>query len=315
LPRTRFGAVLLPYSVSFERILAAAKEAEELGFNSVWVSDHLQRGSLPVLECWTTISALAGATKKIRLGSLATCNSFRNPGLIAKMVATASQVSKGRVDVGVGVGYDDVEHTAYGYSFPGLEDRVAALSESLKVMTELWSGSKVDFEGAHFRLHGAICLPTPVGRPKVWVAGRSDAVLEAAGSSDAYGVNILPYSGTRGRRRISSREELAEISDRIDSYGRLKKSIYCGDGGAVVAATKREFSNRVGRAARLAGCSKSEMEARLRNLSAVFGTAEECEKMVKDLESAGFEELMLIFPGWQGGDYSNMETFAELFIR
>lgn len=314
LPRTRFGAVLLPYSVSFERLLDAARKAEELGFDSVWVSDHLQRGSLPVLECWTTISALAAATTRIRLGSLATCNSFRNPGLLAKMIASASQISKGRVDLGVGVGYDDVEHTAYGYPFPMLQERVAGLSESLKVMTALWSGSRVDFDGAHFRFQGAVCLPTPVGKPRVWVAGRSNAVLEAAGSSGAYGVNILPYSGTRDRRRISSRKELARISEKIDSYGRLKKSMYCGDGGVVIARTKEEFSRRVGNAAKLAGIPVSEMHVKLQNLSALFGTVEECEAKEQELASAGFEELMLIFLGWQDGDYANMETFADCFI-
>lgn len=314
MPRTRFGAVLLPYSVSFERLLEAARKAEELGFDSVWVSDHLQRGSLPVLECWTTISALAAATTRIRLGSLATCNSFRNPGLLAKMIATASQISKGRVDLGVGVGYDDVEHTAYGYPFPRLQDRVASLSESLKIMTALWSGSKVDFEGKYFRFRGAVCLPAPVGKPRIWVAGRSDAVLEAAGSSGAHGVNILPYSGTRDKRKFSSPEELAEISAKIGSYGGLKKSMYCGDGGVVMATTKEEFSRRVGDAARLAGVSVSEMNARLKNLSALHGTVDECEEKERELASAGFEELMLIFPGWQNGDYANMETFADCFI-
>ncbi len=307
--------MLLPYSVSFERILDAARKAEELGFDSVWVSDHLQRGTLPVLECWTTISALAAATTRIRLGSLATCNSFRNPGLLAKMIASASRISKGRVDIGVGVGYDDIEHTAYGYPFPGLQERVAGLSESLKVMAALWRGSKVDFEGAHFRFHGAVCLPTPVGNPKVWVAGRSDAVLEAAGSSGAYGVNILPYSGSRDRRRISSQEELAEIAKKIDSYKVLKKSMYCGDAGVVIAPTKEEFSRRVGKAARLAGSSVPEMRASLQNLSALFGTVKECEEKEGELASAGFEELMLIFPGWQERDYANMETFADCFIR
>jgi alkanesulfonate monooxygenase SsuD/methylene tetrahydromethanopterin reductase-like flavin-dependent oxidoreductase (luciferase family) len=314
LHRTRFGVVLLPYSVSFERILAAARKAEELGFDSVWVSDHLQRGSLPVLECWTTISALAATTKRIRLGSLATCNSFRNPGLLAKIVASASQVSKGRVDLGIGVGYDDIEHNALGYPFPKLSDRVAGLSESLKVMLALWRGSRVDFEGLHSHFMGAVCLPPPAGKPRVWVAGRSTAVLEAAGSSGAYGVNILPYSGTRDRRRISSPEEIEEVIQRIDSYTNLKKSMYCGDGGVLIAPTREEFSRRVGKAARRAACSKSEMQDRLRNLSALFGTVEECVAKEQALASVGFEELMLILPGWQEGDYANMTTFAQTFI-
>ena len=307
--------VLLPYSVAFGRVLAAAKKAEELGFDSLWVSDHLQRGSLPILECWTTISALAAATTKIRLGSLATCNSFRNPGLLAKMAATASQISRGRVDVGIGIGYDDVEHSAYGYPFPKLTDRVDALSESLRVITGLWGGSKFDFEGARFRLRGAVSLPKPVGKPRIWVAGRSDPVLRAAGSCGAYGVNILPYSGTRDERQMSSLTELQAVVEKAESYGGLKCSVYCGDGGVIVAPTREEFSRRVTRAAKLSRSSRLEMDARLRNLSAVYGTTEECEEKVEGLRSSGFEEFMLIFPGWQNGDYSNMEDFAKAFLR
>lgn len=315
MPRTRVGAVLLPYSVTYERVLAAARRAEDLGFDSVWVPDHLQRGSMSLLECWTTISALAASTTKVRLGSLATCNTFRNPGLLAKMIATASQISKGRVDVGIGVGYDDVEHTAYGYLFPKLRERVAALGESLKVMKMLWGGGRVDFEGKHYSLRHAVSLPAPVRDPRVWVAGRSDAVLQAAAASGAYGVNVLPYSGTRDERRISTPEELANISGRIRSIKRLKSSIYCGDGGAVIGRTGKEFSHQVAKAAKLAGCSRSGMSARLANLSALYGTVEQCERKKEELESAGFEELMLIFPGWQRGDYSNMDSFAEILLH
>ncbi len=312
--RTRYGVVLLPYSVTFERVLNAAREAEKLGFDSVWVSDHLQRGDIPVLECWSTLAALAASTAKVRLGSLASCNSFRNPGLLAKIVASVSSVSRGRVDLGIGAGYDESEHDAYGYPFPNLRERVAGLSESLKVIRELWGGSKVSFDGARYRLNEAISLPRPMGEPRVWVAGRSDAVFEAAASGGAYGVNVLPYSGTRGGRRMSSQKEIEELAGRVDSYGSLKKSMYCGDGGALVAQTEEELSRVIRKEARRAGCSKSEIVERMQNLSALYGTVDECETKERALVSAGFEELMVIFPGWQNGDYSNMATFAQNFI-
>lgn len=315
MARPRFGAVFLPYSVSFRGVADAAGKAEELGFDSAWVSDHLQRDGLPILECWTTISALAASTTKIRLGSLATCNSFRNPAILAKLVATASEISGGRVDLGIGVGYDDSEHAAYGYPFPSLRDRVSALSESLQVLNLLWSGSKVDFRGSHFTLKGAVCLPSPAKKPRVWVAGRSDAVLEAAGAGDAYGVNVLPYSGTGEKRKMSSKAELQDLAEKIGSRRGLKKSIYCGDGGTVIGESQAEYSLSLSRASRTAHLSDAEMTERLNNLSAVFGTVEECRRRVNSLASMGFEELMLIFPGWQDGDYSSMETFADAFLR
>lgn len=306
--------MLLPYSVSFQRVWEATLKAEGLGFDSVWISDHMQRQTLTVLECWTTISALAATVGRIRLGSLATCNSFRNPALLAKVVSTASQVSGGRVDLGIGVGYDEDEHAAYGYAFPPLKERVGNLSDSLKVIMALWKGSVVNFDGANLHLRGAICLPTPVAKPRVWVAGRSEAVLEAAASKGVYGVNVLPYSGTRENRRISSDKEIDEIAAKIGSYKGLRKSMYCGDGGVVLAQTRSGVSRRTMGTAGLLGISTQEMERRLRNLSVLYGTVNECETKLKALASAGFEELMLIFPGWQKGDYTSMKTFAESFI-
>ncbi len=314
MPRARVGVVLLPYSVSFDRVLAAARKAEELGFSSAWVPDHLQRGPLEILECWTTLSALAVSTKRIRVGSLATCNAFRNPALLSKMVATVSQISRGRVDLGIGAGYDSVEHESYGYGFPGLKDRVSALSESLQILTGLWAGSEHNFKGRHYLLEGAISLPRPLGKPRVWVAGRSDLVLEAAAHGGAYGVNVLPYSGTGERRRISSMDDLALLARRIASFGGLGISLYGGDGGCVLAPTKAGLSRRTARAARYNGCSTSAMQGRLANLSAIHGTVDECERRVRELEALGFEEFMLIFPGWQVGDYSNMEEFARAFL-
>ncbi len=311
----RFGVVFLPYSVPFKRLQDAVQRAEALGFDSVWVPDHLQRGGLTVLECWTTISALAASTSKVRLGSLATCNSFRNPALLAKIVSTVAEVSEGRVDIGIGVGYDESEHAAYGYPFPNLRDRVSALAESLSILDAMWSGSKVDFRGTHFKLDGALSLPAPARKPRVWVAGRSDAILEAAGSGGAYGVNVLPYSGTGGKRKMSSKVELQGLARKIGSYGRLKKSVYCGDGGVVIGNSESEYSRRLSDASKSARIPVPEMVERLRNLSAVFGTVEECRMSIEFLSSLGFEEFMLIFPGWQEGDYSNMETFAGACLR
>ncbi len=314
LPRQRFGVILLPYNVKFQTMRAAAKKAEDLGFDSVWVPDHLQRGELPTLECWTTLSALSASTDRIRLGSLATCNQFRNPALLAKMVSTVSQISAGRVDLGIGAGYDEAEHAAYGYPFLDFRGRVSQLSEALAVITSLWSGNAVTLSGRHYKVKDAVCLPAPEQKPRIWVAGRNERVFEAAASNHAYGVNILPYSGTLENRKISSEKELDEISEKISTYRSLKKSMYCGDGGAVVGQTSGDFSKRISAASRHLGLSVAEPERRLQNLSAVYGTVEQVGERLRSLASMGFEECMLIFHGWQNGDFTDMECFAEAFL-
>ena len=315
----RYGVILLPYSVSFDKILQAALRAEDLGFDSVWISDHLQRSGKSVLECWTLISALAAKTTKIRVGSLATCNSFRNPSLLARMISTISQISGGRADAAIGLGYDPLEHTANGFEFPDFSKRVEMLSESLHILNMLWSSKKpVDFEGSQYRLRGALSNPKPVGKPRIWVAGRNRRVIEIA-TRLAYGINILPYSGTLEKRRISSPEELKEIVREIDSIAKSRsnfgKSMYCGDGGVVIGSTESDYRVRVNRSAKSEGLSKLDYEARLNNLSIIHGTADQCRDSVKEISSLGFEELMMVFPGWQSGNYENMNLFAREFLK
>jgi alkanesulfonate monooxygenase SsuD/methylene tetrahydromethanopterin reductase-like flavin-dependent oxidoreductase (luciferase family) len=311
--KPRFGVILLPYSVSFSRIREAARRAEKLGFDSLWVADHVQRQGTPMLECWATISALAASTERIRVGSLATCNSFRNPALLAKMVATVSEVSAGRVDLGIGLGYDKAEHLGYGFPFPPIEERVERLSESLEVITRLWREEKVSLQGRFTSLVDGVCLPRPAKEPRIWVAGRSGRVLEAAARHHVYGMNIVPYSGTMDKRRISSRKEIEEIAQRIESAG-LHRSMYCGDGGAIIAENQAALRRGFARAGRQMGLPAADVEKRAENLSAVYGTTSQCREKIGQLADAGFEEMMLIFPGWQSGDYRNMDLFGKEFI-
>ena len=310
---TKFGVILLPYSVSFSTILKAAKRAEELGFDSVWVSDHIQRGKIPTLECWSTISALGARTESLRIGSLATCSSFRNPALLAKTFSTASNISNGRVELGIGTGYDPDEHIANGYDFPILATRIDRLCEILQILQILWNkGEPIDFHGRFFHLKNAVSEPKPVAEPRVTVAGRNRELIESvSGLADA--VNILPYSGTLEKRRISTVEEIEELSDFIGSFG-LERSMYCGDGGVIIGKDAREVEERIKALSALQGSDSSEIEKRLANLSIIHGTVEKCREAISTLESLGFSELMMIFPGWQQEDFANMDLFAKEFL-
>ena len=311
----RYGVILLPYSVSFERLLEAAQRAENLGFDSLWISDHMQRDSIPTHECWTTISAVSAVTKSISVGSLATCNSFRNPALLAKMVATISQISQGRTDLAIGIGYDKIEHEAYGYQFHQFKDRVERLSETIEILRLLWTNEKSDFNGKHWKLKGAVCKPKPAGHtPKIWVAGRNPLILKAAADGHAHGVNILPYSGVLDKRHISSFEELELITRQIDDFN-LSKSLYCGDGGLVIGQNENDYESKLHKLAEIQKISSSTIRQRIENLSILHGSVKECAAQLRKLELLGFEELMIIFNGWQSGDYSNMDLFAKEFIK
>ena len=159
---------------TYEQLLAAARKAEDCGFDAFFRSDHyLKMGSgdgLPgPTDAWTTLAGLARETNRIRLGTLVTCATFRHPGVLAIQVAQIDVMSGGRVELGIGAGWYDDEHTAYGIPFPPLGERFERLEEQLAVMTGLWEtpvGSTFDFDGRHYHLTNSPALPKPAQRPR-----------------------------------------------------------------------------------------------------------------------------------------------------
>jgi alkanesulfonate monooxygenase SsuD/methylene tetrahydromethanopterin reductase-like flavin-dependent oxidoreductase (luciferase family) len=125
----------------FETMVGVARRVEELGLDSIWLYDHLQtRAGDPdrVLECWTSLAALARETSRVRLGQIVTCSLYRNPGLLAQMAATVDAASGGRVVVGVGAGWDEREYKEFGYAdaLPAIRERLAHLERTLRVLRE-----------------------------------------------------------------------------------------------------------------------------------------------------------------------------------
>jgi probable F420-dependent oxidoreductase len=176
---------------SWSGVRDAALVAEQAGFDSVWVSDHLfldwskyggssePRGSL---ECWVTMSALAAITSRVRVGSLALCNDLRNPALVAKMAATLDGLSGGRLDLGIGAGWYEPEFRAAGITFDPPATRIARLEEAAEIIRRLLDGEELVFKGEHYTIDGAICRPGPVQKPHppIWIGGKGDRLLAAA---------------------------------------------------------------------------------------------------------------------------------------
>lgn len=168
-------------SAGFDYTLEMARLAESLGFDSVWIPDHVENAHLdrarPILEFWTTLTAVGAMTERVRLGGHSMNNTFRHPGLTAKIVCTLDQITGGRVILAPGSGWFAAESKAYGFdawSDDGLV-RIARLDESLHVMRGLMSQDVFSFEGEHFRLDNAHCNPKPVQKPypPIWIAGDS----------------------------------------------------------------------------------------------------------------------------------------------
>jgi len=166
---------------TYDDLLAVARAAEDLGYGAFFRSDHYlgmgTRGEPGPTDAWVTLAGLARDTSRIRLGTLMTSATFRHPGVLAISVAGVDQMSGGRVELGIGAGWYEAEHTAYGIPFPSTRERFDRLEESLAVVTGLWTtpkGERFSFDGAQYQLADSPALPKPVQspRPPVLVGGK-----------------------------------------------------------------------------------------------------------------------------------------------
>ena len=177
--------------------LETARRAEDAGFSGVWCWDHfVSRGKKenPVLECWTTLTAAAAVTQRIRVGSFVTNVMNRHPALLARMLATLVDQSGSRVELGIGVGGYGPELEAYGMPFPEPAERVARLEEAVAVLRLLWAGGPADYEGRFYRLREAWARPVPTPPPRIVVGGEKPAGARlAARVGDGWTTNGADY--------------------------------------------------------------------------------------------------------------------------
>jgi alkanesulfonate monooxygenase SsuD/methylene tetrahydromethanopterin reductase-like flavin-dependent oxidoreductase (luciferase family) len=163
------GVYIPQVGFSWEELRARVEACDALGIHSVWFMDHLcapMLPTVPVFEAWTTATALAGVTRRVRIGHLVLCNGFRHPALLAKMAVTLDHVSGGRLDLGLGSGSYPAEFTAFGLDFPPAAERAERLGEALEVITRLFDEASASFAGRHYTLRDAPSLPRPLQQPR-----------------------------------------------------------------------------------------------------------------------------------------------------
>ena len=156
---------------AWARTRDVAWQAEALGFESIWVFDHFHTVPRPTFEItfesFTTLSALAAETRRVRLGHVVMCAAYRNPALSAKMISTLDVITGGRMELGIGAGWKRDEWLAYGYGFPSARERLAILKDQLEVITAMMSEGPATYRGEHHHVDGAINRPLPIQRPRV----------------------------------------------------------------------------------------------------------------------------------------------------
>ena len=178
LASSRIGVSLGPIGVDVRWWLDSARRLDEAGYAGVWCWDHfVGKGdrTMPVLEQWTTLTAVAATTRRIGIGSFVTNVMNRHPAVLARMVGNVQAISGGRVTLGIGIGGHPKEHAAYGIDFPDAPERAARLEEAIAVIRALWSGGPVTRSSAYYPLADAFAHPIPTPLPRIIVGGESAA--------------------------------------------------------------------------------------------------------------------------------------------
>jgi F420-dependent oxidoreductase-like protein len=164
-------------AAKWAKAVEIAQLAEDLGYDSLWVYDHVHNVPRPaqetVFECWTTLAAISQRTSRIMLGQMVGCAPYRNPALLAKITANLDVISGGRLIWGIGAGWSRSEFAGYGYEFASNADRIRVMRETVEIVTGMWREPSFSYSGRHFTLDRAECDPKPIQspRPQVLIGG------------------------------------------------------------------------------------------------------------------------------------------------
>jgi F420-dependent oxidoreductase-like protein len=210
---------------AWDRTTAVARQAEALGFESLWLFDHFHTVPEPrqeiTFESFTTLASLATITTRPRLGQLVTCTPYRNPALVAKMISTLDTVSGGRIELGLGAGWKEDEFRAYGYGFPSLADRHARLEDALFIANRMFHDEEAVYRGRTASVDGAINVPKPQQRPRIPIVvggnGRNVTWRLAARHADELNLDNVPVHEIE--------DALAVVAQRCAEVGRDAASL------------------------------------------------------------------------------------------
>ncbi len=291
----RFALMIEPQQgLTYDEQLAVARRAEAAGFEAMFRSDHYSSfpgpNDEPTTDAWAVLAGLARDTERIRLGVLVSPVTFRLPGNLAKVAATVQEMAGGRLEVGIGAGWNDVEHEAYGFAFPDIDERAAMLEEQLEIVRGLWTGPDGwSFSGRHYSIRNALfrAKPDPVPRILVGGNGAPRSMRLAVRFADEF--NITSSDPDRIRERYSL------LDDVLDAAGRdpatLTRSAMVG---VMVGRDEAEVDRR--RRDLIAalddeGDADSWYEQRRRRW--ILGTPGEARETVARFAAAGVERLML----------------------
>jgi F420-dependent oxidoreductase-like protein len=297
----------------FETMSRCAKEAEQAGFDAIWLYDHFHTVPTAQLEttfeCWTSMAALARDTSTIKLGQMVTCNSYRPPSLLAKMASGVDVMSRGRLILGIGAGWYEHEYQAYGYEYPETPERLRMLREALQVIKAMWTQDRAEFEGKYYRVRGAINEPKPVQKPHppIWIGGAGEKVTLKLVAQYGDACNFNADVAT-------VRHKLNVLREHCETVGRDYDSVLKTIEFYTIHGDRREIDRVVADTARRTGAD----EAYIRSWHPLSGDAERIAEIIGEYAEAGIQYFIVNVPNaFEGGVISRFaeEVFPKVGFR
>lgn len=276
----------------FRVVRELGQKAEAEGFESLWLMDHLFQIPVvspetdPILDCWTGLAGLAACTERVRLGTLVSAVGFRPPSVLAKMTASLDVISEGRLIVGLGAGWCDWEHAAYGLEFPDVAERLRRLEDLLQILRAMWTEERATVKGHHFSVEGAVNSPKPVQQPHPpLLIGGSGARVTLRLTAQYAQAHNLGAGGPDECRRV-----LGLLREHCDRLGTDYDAIWKTRLTPIVFGATPEEAER--RAEQLRPEAESPKGMRARSL---IGTPEQVAGELAALVDAGVEGFIVSF--------------------
>jgi alkanesulfonate monooxygenase SsuD/methylene tetrahydromethanopterin reductase-like flavin-dependent oxidoreductase (luciferase family) len=318
----KFGG-FLENPINHELLAKTTLELEKAGFHSVWLEDHLVISpGLPndykkahkriplsllapsMLECWTTLSWLAGKTSRIRLGTLVTCNLFRYPSVLAKMASTFDIFSEGRLELGLGAGYWKPEFEMYGIPLPDHVTRMERLAEAVQIINSMWTKEVTDFSGKYYTVKGALNNPKPVQKPHppILIGGSGQRLMKCAAQfADNWNFPVQP---------TLTPEEYGPVAATFDEYcrqvGRSPKEVVKS------MMFRCIIDKKIDRVREKVKRLKPDWESLDVFMKRLIGTPQQCIEKLNAFKEKGLEYCIIHFE--DATDFESMELFAEEVI-
>jgi F420-dependent oxidoreductase-like protein len=295
-----------------EEMQRFALTCEQLGFDTIWLYDHFLTVPQPSLEscyeCWSTTAWLVGITSRIRIGQMVTCNSYRQPSLLAKMSSTIDALSGGRLDFGIGAGWYETEYNAYGFPYPETSTRTAMLDEAAEIIKKMWTEDSPSFQGRHYSIENAKNNPKPVQKPHppLWIGGGGEqltlrVVAKYADFSNFHGGED-PIGGFQYKMEVL-RQHCHDVGRDFDD---IRKSVLVN---VIVGKTEEEFNRKMDKNATRIGMTKDEFRRRLR--MSLMGTPERCVEQWSKLVDLGCSYFVMYLVGTRDEWYETLELLAH----